>query len=72
MTNINCLAGMQCPKCRSFGPFNIAVKTMMKVFDNGTDGHGDKDWDTGSFCECCECEFSGTVADFSKTSQQQE
>lgn len=70
MTNTNCLADMQCPQCRSFEPFNIEVKTSMRVFDNGTDDHGDTEWDEDSYCECCECGFSGTVADFSKETQQ--
>jgi hypothetical protein len=68
MTNTNCLEGMQCPDCGSFEPFNIAVKTMMKVFDNGTDDHGDTDWDEDSYCECCNCQLYGSVAQF-KTQQ---
>jgi hypothetical protein len=72
MTNTNCLDAMQCPNCRSFEPFKIAVKTIMKVFDNGTDDHGDTEWDADSYCECCECGFFATVADFSKTSPEAE
>jgi hypothetical protein len=66
MTNTNCLEGMQCPQCKSFEPFNIEVKTMIKVFDSGTGDHGNTDWDEDSLCECCECDFSGTVADFTE------
>jgi hypothetical protein len=68
MTNTNCLDGMQCPQCKSFEPFKIAVNTVMKVFDNGTDDHGDTEWDDDSYCECGECGFFATVADFSETS----
>jgi hypothetical protein len=68
MTNTNCLTGMQCPKCNSLEPFKIEVKTRMKVFDSGTDDHGDTEWDADSYCECCECSHCGTVADFSKES----
>jgi len=70
MTNTNCLEGMQCPQCRSLEPFNIEVKTMMKVFDNGTDDHGNTEWDDHSYCECCNCHLYGTVAQFKTTAQQ--
>lgn len=69
MTNTNCLDGMQCPKCKSFEPFKIEVKTVIKVFDNGTDNHDDTEWDADSYCECCVCGFFATVADFSETSR---
>jgi hypothetical protein len=61
---------MQCPQCKSFEPFKIEVKTVMKVFDNGNDDHGDTQWDADSYCECCECGFFATVADFSETSSE--
>ena len=70
MTNTNCLDGMQCPKCTSFEPFKIEVKTIMKVFDSGTDDHGDTQWDADSYCECDKCGFSAIVADFSETSPE--
>jgi hypothetical protein len=62
--NSNCLSGMQCPKCHSLEPLKIEVKTIVAVFDDGTDDHGDTHWDDDSYCECCECGFCGTVKDF--------
>jgi len=70
MTNTNCLNGMRCPKCKSFEPFKIEVKTTMKVFDDATDDHSDTEWNAASYCECCECGFFATVADFSETSSE--
>ena len=69
MTNTNCLEGMKCPQCASFEPFKIEVKTIVKVFDDGTGDHGDTEWDDDSYCECCNCHLCGTVAQF-KTAQQ--
>ena len=68
MTNTNFLEGMQCPECKSFEPFTIEVKTVMQVFDSGTDDHGDTQWDDDSYCQCCTCGFCATVAVFSGTS----
>ena len=71
-TNTNCLIGMQCPKCSSFEPFVIEVKTFMKVYDDGTDAdYGNTEWDDASCCECRKCGFCGTVADFRHTTQRQ-
>ena len=29
MTNTNCLAGFECPKCKSDGPFKITVQHIV-------------------------------------------
>jgi hypothetical protein len=63
--NTNCLGGMQCPKCKILEPFAIKVPTTFRVFDEGTDDQvRAADWDENSYCECCECTFTGTVKDF--------
>ena len=65
MTNENCLAGMRCPSCDSYGPLGIAVDVVMLVTDEGTtDQIGDQFWDDDSYCECRECLKVGTVKDF--------
>lgn len=64
--NNNCLEGMRCPKCGSYGPFGIVGSTLFKVHDDGTDGHGDIEWDGRSYCECMECQHSGTKDDFTE------
>jgi hypothetical protein len=65
MPNTNCLAGMQCPKCRSEGPFKIEVTSVIKMSDEGAEGDADHtDWGDDSYCECCQCAFAGKVGDF--------
>lgn len=66
--NTNCLAGMACPGCKSFGPFIIVVTTPATVTDEGIEeyGHGHVDWDDKSNCHCVECDHNATVADFRK------
>jgi hypothetical protein len=63
--NSNCLSGLQCPKCGSLEPFAIGVTTTFRVYDSGTDNQlGNTEWDDDSYCECCQCVFTGTVKDF--------
>lgn len=62
--NKNCLEGMQCPKCKRYGPFRIAVSCVVTVRDNGTDDDGAPEWDSGSYCECPSCDHDGIVSDF--------
>jgi hypothetical protein len=35
--NENCLRGMKCPKCKSYEPFTIAVRSRVRVFDDGSE-----------------------------------
>lgn len=65
--NVNCLEGMACPSCGSFGPFKIEVTQSgeARVSDDGTDFiEGNVEWDQDSACSCTNCDFSGVVADF--------
>lgn len=64
MPNSNCLEGFKCPKCKSEGPFNIEMKSVITLHDNGTDEHSDTEWGQNSYCDCAECCHSGIVADF--------
>lgn len=64
MPNTNCLAGMDCPKCGSEGPFNIVVTTIMEVSDDGTNTHEDTEWDYKSYCKCTECGHEARVWNF--------
>lgn len=63
--NTNCLEGMQCPECESFGPFHIAAEVMCEVHDDGSEPFGDHYWTDSSYCECPKCKYSSTVAEFS-------
>lgn len=66
--NTNCLAGMRCPKCGSYGLFRIEVKTMTLFSDEGAlDDGGDNEWDEASYCKCDECDHAATVAAFTES-----
>ena len=54
---------MQCPECGSFEPFEIHVDAIAKVYDDGTEGFQNIDWDSNSNCYCS-CGFWGKVKDF--------
>jgi hypothetical protein len=66
MSNTNCLDGMSCPRCVSFGPFTIRAEATFTVTDDGTDDYSDVDWTDDANCVCCQCNFGGTVKDFKK------
>jgi hypothetical protein len=66
VTNTNCLAGMQCPSCKSDGPFKIAATALFTIHDDGTGEFGDVEYDGGSYCECPQCDFDGIVDDCKK------
>lgn len=62
--NRNCLKDFACPKCGNRSRFNIEVSTMMEFRDDGSDDHGNTEWDMNSFCQCLECGEDGDVKDF--------
>lgn len=65
--NTNCLEGMQCPECGSYGPFVLAIQTWMEFDDDGEDPFdtgGDREWDDDSGCVCSSCKHRGKVRDF--------
>ncbi len=64
MANENCLSGIRCPNCGSEEPFVITVQTLMRMFDDGSDTHGDVDWNEGSGCSCESCKHAGLIRDF--------
>lgn len=70
--NTNCLAGMGCPSCSSPGPFDIVSNVQVTVTDHGVEDSHDYAWDDDSLCACRHCEFTGNVADFDLTNQQEE
>lgn len=63
--NDNCLAGLRCPECGSYGPFNIRATALFKVADDGTEVIGAVEWDDASFCEC-PCGFGDDVGAFTE------
>ena len=64
MTNIHCLAGFECPKCKSDGP-KITVPQIVPMYDDGTD-ISDRSVEFGNYdpCECPKCGHHCTVIDF--------
>lgn len=66
--NTNCLEGMRCPLCGSYGGFTIAVGTYVDVTDDGCEQIGDTEWSEMSFCRCHECQHDGTVKTFTEGS----
>ncbi len=64
--NTNCLRGFKCPSCGQTEAFNIQIKTICRVTDDGTETLGDCEWDDSNFCGCCKCPHIGTVRDFTK------
>ena len=65
--NTNCLEGMRCPDCGSYGPFEIAATITVEVSDEGTeDLSGGYGWSAASFCRCNYCDHTGTVDTFTE------
>lgn len=67
--NTNILAGMSCPKCGSRGPFEIAILVTASVSDDESEVKPqDHEWHDDSPAKCLEseCEFTGTVLNFSE------
>lgn len=68
MTNINCLEGFECPKCKADGPFKITIQHVVFMHDDGTDIDQDSDCSAefGNYdpCECPKCGHHCTVIDF--------
>ena len=66
MANENCLKDMACPKCKSEGPFGMAVTAWCNdVSDDGTDGDFTEiEWPDDGLCRCKECLHMGLVRDF--------
>lgn len=64
--NDNCLAGMKCPSCGSYGPFKMVVSCIALVTDEGIEETEDYEWDKTSYCACVNCQHDATVFDFTE------
>lgn len=64
--NTNCLKGMRCPNptCNSEGPFSVIGTAAFVVHDEGTESHGDVEWQDEDICKCLSCDHTGTVLDY--------
>ena len=72
MANTNCLAGIRCPQCGSYEPFDIVVETVAKIYDDGVDHTRDTEWDSDSFLYCCNCDDQGIVSEFKTQNKEHE
>jgi hypothetical protein len=64
--NVNFLEGKFCPKCGSFGPFEILVSMRVLLHDDGCGDaeDGTVEYDDDSPATCCVCRFEGKLGDF--------
>jgi hypothetical protein len=62
--NTNCLKGLACPKCGSFGPFSIDCQAYFDVSDDGTDNARDVRWNKKSQTVCQACDFTAKLEAF--------
>lgn len=62
--NFNCLKGRRCPKCKSYGPFDVNSIAIFTVYDSGTDDPRNVEWDGNSPAYCCACHCSAEWKDF--------
>ena len=64
--NSNCLEGLRCPVCGSYGPFKIKSTGWVCWEDDGTDITDYPSWDFAedSGCICLICNHDGRVESF--------
>ena len=57
--------GFQCPKCGQGDRLSIAAVQWHDLLPDGTDNHGDVEWEDESpaMCNAPDCGWHGTVAD---------
>lgn len=72
MANDNCLTGLRCPNCHQEDRFFIVGTTQFEVFDDGTEGHGDIEWDEDALATCATCEYQGKLEDFRALTEDEE
>lgn len=72
--NTNCLAGLRCPECGSYGPFwiNVTIHAEVLMCDDGTEDTKTQntDWDDESDFRCSECRHTGTGKDFQEPAEE--
>ena len=68
--NEECLKGMQCTKCKSYGPFDIDIIGSAEVSDAGPNRIYDIDWKDEASCICMDCGHAATVIDFKEEEEE--
>lgn len=65
--NTNCLEGLRCPDCGALEPFQISVRTIATVYDDGVHETADHEWDSNAPIRCVSCDgLWRTVAAFNR------
>jgi hypothetical protein len=65
--NSNCLDGKRCPKCGSYGPFEVVVSMRVLLYDSGSDDaaeDGSIEYDDDALAACYACRYKGKFGDF--------
>lgn len=64
--NSNCLSGKRCPRCGSYGPFEIVVSMRVLLYDTGTDDADDGSIEYGddALTMCYACRYEGKLGNF--------
>lgn len=64
--NVNCLDGKRCPRCGSYGPFEVVASMRVLLSDNGTDDadDGSVEYDDDAPAMCYECQYEGKFGEF--------
>jgi hypothetical protein len=64
--NVNCLEGKRCPRCGSYGPFEVLVSMRVLLRDSGADDAEDGSiwYDDDAPTKCDECQHEGKFGDF--------
>jgi hypothetical protein len=67
--NLNCLEHRRCPRCGSYGPFEVSVSNWVLLCDEGTGDAKDKsiEFDENSAAKCPSCEYTGQFGDFDES-----
>jgi CxxC motif-containing protein len=64
--NVNCLDGKRCPRCGSYGPFEIVVSMRILLYDSGSDDaeDGSIEYDENAPAKCNACQYEGKFRAF--------
>lgn len=72
MPNVNCLEGIECPRCGHEEEFVIGISTTAEVTDEGVgDIVGDNEWSADSSIQCSACKHVDAVKDFTITTMRE-
>jgi len=64
--NVNCLYGKRCPRCASYGPFELVVSMRVLLTDDGSDDaeDGTIEYDEDSPASCPACRYKAKFSAF--------